>query len=181
MPFGPNQDKYIIIFFKKGLRDLSLIRKLGMKNPRMSEAMLAITYKYALAKEVTLDTREQKKEKDPGHTDQRSTTKGHDKQRKADHSINMVEWPRHNKEYRPRLSEFEGFLDRICIFNPRESTRPGTTTNSKGSQMKYSRRPMGPIKRKSLKSLRSTSPKLIRRSTTSMVASILMSQGGRSS
>jgi hypothetical protein len=29
-----------------------------MKNPRMSEAMLAIANKYALAKEVTLDTRE---------------------------------------------------------------------------------------------------------------------------
>jgi hypothetical protein len=86
-------DKYIVIFFKKGLRDLSLIRKLGMKNPRTSEAMLAITYKYALAKEVTLDTREHKKEKDPGHADYRSTTKGHDKKRKADHSVNMVEWP----------------------------------------------------------------------------------------
>jgi hypothetical protein len=29
-----------------------------------------------------------------------------------------VEWPRHNKEYRPRLGEFDGFLDRICIFHP---------------------------------------------------------------
>jgi hypothetical protein len=30
-------DKSIIIFFKKGLRDSSLIRKLAMKNLRMSE------------------------------------------------------------------------------------------------------------------------------------------------
>jgi hypothetical protein len=46
------------MFFKKGLRDPSLIRKLTMKNPRMSEAMFTITNKYTQAKEVTLDTRE---------------------------------------------------------------------------------------------------------------------------
>jgi hypothetical protein len=46
------------MFFKKGLRDSSLIRKLTMKNPRTSEEMLAIANKYALAKEATLDTRE---------------------------------------------------------------------------------------------------------------------------
>jgi hypothetical protein len=46
------------MFFKKGLRDSSLIRKLAMKSPRMSEEMLAIANKYALAEEVTLDTRE---------------------------------------------------------------------------------------------------------------------------
>jgi hypothetical protein len=40
-----------------------------MKNPRMSEAMFAIANRYALAKEATLDTREQKKEKDLGHVD----------------------------------------------------------------------------------------------------------------
>jgi hypothetical protein len=32
-----------------------------MKNPRTSEEMLAVTNKYALAVEVTLNTREQKK------------------------------------------------------------------------------------------------------------------------
>jgi hypothetical protein len=35
-------EKSIIMFFKKGLRDSSLIRKLAMKNPRMSEEMLTI-------------------------------------------------------------------------------------------------------------------------------------------
>jgi hypothetical protein len=43
-------DKSIIMFFKKGLRDSSLIHKLAMKNPRASEEMLAITKKYALTK-----------------------------------------------------------------------------------------------------------------------------------
>jgi hypothetical protein len=51
------------MFFKKGLRDPSLIRKLTMKNPRTSEAMISIAHKYALAEEATLDTKEQKKEK----------------------------------------------------------------------------------------------------------------------
>jgi hypothetical protein len=62
------------MFFKEGLRDLSLIRKLTMKTPRTSEAMFTITNKYTLAKEVTLDTREQKKEKESGHTDQLSSS-----------------------------------------------------------------------------------------------------------
>jgi hypothetical protein len=51
-------DKSIIMFFKKGLRDSSLIRILAMKNPRTSEEMLAIANKYALAEEAALDTRE---------------------------------------------------------------------------------------------------------------------------
>jgi hypothetical protein len=35
-------NKFIILFFKKRLRDSSLIRKLTMKNPRTSKEMLAI-------------------------------------------------------------------------------------------------------------------------------------------
>jgi hypothetical protein len=46
------------MFFKKGLRDPSLIRKLTIKNPKTSEAMFIITNKYALAEEAILDTRE---------------------------------------------------------------------------------------------------------------------------
>jgi hypothetical protein len=79
------------MFFKKGLRNSSLIRKLTMKNPMTSEDMLAIINKYALAEEVTLDTREQKKDKESGHTDQPSSSKGHDKKRKVDRSVNAVE------------------------------------------------------------------------------------------
>jgi hypothetical protein len=70
-------NKSIIMFFKKGLRDSSLIRKLAMK--------------YALAEEVTLDTREHKK--DSGHMDQPSLSKGNNKKRKVDHSVNTVERP----------------------------------------------------------------------------------------
>jgi hypothetical protein len=53
-----------------------------------------------------------------GHTDQPSSSKSQDKNRKVDHSVNNVEPPCHNKEYQPRPGEFEGFLDRICIFHP---------------------------------------------------------------
>jgi hypothetical protein len=81
------------MFFKKGLRDPAQIRKVTLKTPRMSEAMFAIANKYTLAEEATLNTGEQKKEKDSGHADQPSSSKGHDKKRKADHSINMVERP----------------------------------------------------------------------------------------
>jgi hypothetical protein len=109
-------DKSIVLFFKKGPRDSSLISKLAMKKPKTSEAMFAIANKYALVEETTFDTREQKEES--SHVDQPSSSKGHNKKRKADHSINVVERLRHNKEYRPRPGAFEGFLDRICIFHP---------------------------------------------------------------
>jgi hypothetical protein len=81
------------MFFKKGLRDSAMIRKLAMKSPRMSKAMFVIANRYALAEEATLDTREQKKEKDSGHADQSSSSKGHDKKRKVDRFVNLVEWP----------------------------------------------------------------------------------------
>jgi hypothetical protein len=84
-------DKSIVMFLKKVLGDPSLIHKLAMKNPKMSDAMFAIANKYTLAKEATLDMREQKKEKESGHTNQPSSFKGHNKKRKADHSINAVE------------------------------------------------------------------------------------------
>jgi hypothetical protein len=51
-------DKSIVILFKKGLRGSSLIGKFTMKNPSTSEEMFAITNKYALAEEATLNTRE---------------------------------------------------------------------------------------------------------------------------
>jgi hypothetical protein len=54
--------KSIMMFFKKGIRDSSLIRKLTMKNSRTSEQVFSITNRYALAEEATLDRREQKKE-----------------------------------------------------------------------------------------------------------------------
>jgi hypothetical protein len=55
-------NKSIMMFFKKGLRDSSLIQKLTMKNPRMSEQLFSITNRYVLTEEATLDTREQRKE-----------------------------------------------------------------------------------------------------------------------
>jgi hypothetical protein len=89
-----------------------------MKNPRTSEEMLAITNKYALAEEVTLDTRDPKKDKELGHSDQPSTSKGNDKKRKLDLSVANVEWSCLNKEYLSWPGEFEGFLDWIYIFHP---------------------------------------------------------------
>jgi hypothetical protein len=76
------------------------------------------------------------------------------------------------------LGEFEGFLDRFCIFHPRKSTRSETAIESKDLQMRFSRWPKGLISRKSPKIPGATSLKLIRRSTTSMVAPSHMSQGG---
>jgi hypothetical protein len=110
--------KSIIIFFKKGLRDSSLIRKLTMKNPRTSEKMLAIANKHALIEEATFDTRDQKKDKELGHLDQSTTSKSHDRRRKADRSVANVDWPCCNKKYWPMPGEFECFPDWICIFHP---------------------------------------------------------------
>jgi hypothetical protein len=111
-------DKSIIMFFKKGFTDSSLIHKLVVKNPRTSKEMLVIANKYTLAEEAALNTIEQKKDKESGHTDQPSSSKGHHKKRKADHSVNNIERLHHNKEYGTKPGEFKGFLDRIYIFHP---------------------------------------------------------------
>jgi hypothetical protein len=68
----------IMMFFNKGLKDSSLIRKLTMKNLRMSKQMFSIANRYALAEEATHNTREQN---ESGHPDQPSSSKGHDKKR----------------------------------------------------------------------------------------------------
>jgi hypothetical protein len=53
------------MFFKRGLRDSSLIQKLTVKNPRTSEQMFSIANRYTMAEEATLDTREQKESDHP--------------------------------------------------------------------------------------------------------------------
>jgi hypothetical protein len=65
----------------------------------------------------------------------------------------------------------------FAFSTPRESTRPETAADSNVSQILCSRRPKGLIRRKRLKNPRVTSLKLIRRSSTSMVAPIHMSKG----
>jgi hypothetical protein len=77
--------------------------------------MFSIANRYTLAKEATLNTREQKESGLPDHP---SSSKCHDKKRKPYLSVNAVEQPHHHKEYHPRPGEFEGFLDPICIFHP---------------------------------------------------------------
>jgi hypothetical protein len=83
-------NKSIIMFFKKGLRNSSLIGELTMKNPRTTEKMLAIANKY------TLDTRYQKKDRELSYSDQPSTLKNNHKKRKSDHFVANVEQPRYN-------------------------------------------------------------------------------------
>jgi hypothetical protein len=56
----------IMMFFNKGLKDSSLIRKLTMKNLRTSKQMFSIANRYALAEEATHNTREQN---ESGHPD----------------------------------------------------------------------------------------------------------------
>jgi hypothetical protein len=50
-------DRSITMFFNKGLKEPSLIRKLAMKNPRTSEEKFYIANWYARAEKETLDTR----------------------------------------------------------------------------------------------------------------------------
>jgi hypothetical protein len=109
------------MFFKKGLKDLALIHKLAKKNPRTSEAMLAIANNYALAEDATLDNREAKKDKKLSHPDRPGASKTNGKKRKNDRSVANVERPCHSRtEYRPRPGDYEDFLDGICIFHLQE-------------------------------------------------------------
>jgi hypothetical protein len=105
------------MFFKKGLKDSTLICNLAMKNSKTSEDMPTIANTYAPVEEETFETRERKKDKKPSHSDQPGTSTSNDKKRKPDCSVANVEWSRHNRtEYRPQLDECKGFLDGICIF-----------------------------------------------------------------
>jgi hypothetical protein len=142
----------------------------------MSEQMFSITNRYVLAKEATLDTREQKKKS--GHPDQPSSSKGHNNKRKSDRSVNTVERPCRHKEYRPRSGEFEGFLDRICLFHPRKSIRPKTVIDSKILQMRFLRRSNRPIMRRSPRIPNATSLRHTRRSTMFLGAPTRMSPRG---
>jgi hypothetical protein len=121
------------MFFKKGLRYSSLIHKLAIKNLRTSEEMLAITNKYTLAMEATLYNRDIKKDKEPSQSDRPGPSKINDEKRNPNRSMANVEQPRHSRtKYQSRPGEFEGFLDRICMFLPRENIRLGTATDCKG-------------------------------------------------
>jgi hypothetical protein len=153
--------------------DSSLIRKFIMKNPRTLEQMFSITNRYALAEEATLHTREQKKE--PGHPDQPSSSKGHNKKRKLNYSVNAVERPHHHKEYRPKLGEFEGFLDRNCIFHPQGKHKTQDYNRLQGFVDEVLKTASRLIKRRSSRIPRVTSPRPTRRSTIFLVAPTRMS------
>jgi hypothetical protein len=131
------------MFFNKGLRDPALICKLTMKNPKTSEAMFIIASKYALDEEATLNTRKQKKEKKLSHADQPLLSKGHDKREKW---IIMSIWWNGRDTTRstgPGRVNLKASWITSSSSTPRESTRPKTVTDSKGSQMKFSRQEKG--------------------------------------
>jgi hypothetical protein len=164
-------NKSIVMFFKKGLRDPSQIRKLTMKKPRTSEAIFAITNRFALTEETTLNTREQK-EKESSHTDQPSSSKA--TKRRGKWVILSTRWNDHDaaRSTGPGRVNLKDSGIACAFSTPGESTRHGTATDSKVLQMWCSGRPKGPIRRKSPRIPRETSLKLIRRSITYMVARV---------
>jgi hypothetical protein len=85
------------MFFKKGLKDSTLIHMLAIKNLSTLEEILAITNKYAMAEEATLDTKEAMKDKKLSHPDWPGTSKNNGKKRKHDRSVTNVECPRCNR------------------------------------------------------------------------------------
>jgi hypothetical protein len=121
------------LFFKKGLRDSSLIYKLAMRNPRISEEMLVIANKYALVEEATLDTREQKKEKESGHSNQPSSSKGC--ARRGRQISLSTTWSSHDviRSTSPGWMNSKASWIRFAFFIHKESTRPRTVTDSKVS------------------------------------------------
>jgi hypothetical protein len=53
----------------------------------MSEEMLAITNKHALADDATLDSKDTKKDKESSQSDRPGTSKNNDKKRRPDRSV----------------------------------------------------------------------------------------------
>jgi hypothetical protein len=170
------EGKSIVMFFKKGLRDSSLIHKLTMKNPMTSKEMLATANKYALVEEATPESRRRRMSR----ATQTSLDRPRAMRRRGKWIIPSTR--SNGCDTTRSIGTGQVNLKASCIafaFSaPRESTTPKTATDSKVLKMRYSRRSMRSIKRKSPKIPRATSPKLTRRSTTSMVALSHMSQGG---
>jgi hypothetical protein len=134
-------DKSIITFFKKGFKDSLLIRKLAMKNPRTLEEMLAITNKYVLAEEATLNTKEAKKDKKSNHSNRAKTFKSNYKKRKHDRFVANVEQSSRNMtKYWPRWASTRASWMGCASSILKESTRLKTATSCKYLQMRYSRR-----------------------------------------
>jgi hypothetical protein len=144
------------------------------EEPQDAEEILAISNKYALAEEATLNTREQKKE-ESGHVDQPSLSRAMTRRRRR--IILSTMWRGHDatrSTSQGRVNLKASWIASVSS-TPRESIRLKTATDSRVSQMRCSRRPKRLIKKKSPKNQRTTSPKLIRRSTTSTVSPTPMS------
>jgi hypothetical protein len=144
------------------------------EEPQDAEEILAISNKYALAEEATLNTREQKKE-ESGHVDQPSLSRAMTRRRRW--IILSTMWRGHDatrSTSQGRVNLKASWIASVSS-TPRESIRLKTAIDSRVLQMRCSRRPKRLIKKKSPKNQRTTSPKLIRRSTTSIVSPTPMS------
>jgi hypothetical protein len=161
-------DKSIIMFFKKGLNDSALIRKLAMKNLRTSEEMLTIANKYALAEEATFDNKEAKRDKKPSHSDRPGTSRSNDK--KGNPTALCPMW---SGRYATGLSISLGresskiSLTRSVSFTLKGSTRLWDYNHLQGFADEVLNSAKRPSKTRSPKIQSATSPKLARRSTTS--------------
>jgi hypothetical protein len=133
------------MFFKKGLRDPSLIPKLTMKNPRTSEAMFTIANKYALVEETTLTLGNRRRKM----TRATRTSLAHPRAmtRRGKRIIPSMRWNGRDttRSTIPGWVNLKASWIASAFSTPRESTRPETVTDSKVSQMKYSRWPKGLI------------------------------------
>jgi hypothetical protein len=138
-----------------------------MKNPRMLEQMFSIANRYTLTEEATPDTKEQK---ESGH--QTSSAHPRATTRRESQTVLSMRWSGLVviRSTDPGQMNSKASWIIFAFSTPRECARPKTTTDSKVSQMRFSRRPSRPIKKRSLRILRATSPRCTRRSTISLVA-----------
>jgi hypothetical protein len=122
-------DKLIVMFFKKGLRDSSLIRKLMMKNPKTSEQMFSIVNRYALAEEAT-STQESRRR---SQVTQINLAHPRATIRKESQTVRLM---RLNglviiRSTGPGRVNSKAVWITFVFFTPKESTRPETATDSK--------------------------------------------------
>jgi hypothetical protein len=119
------------MFFKKGLRDPALICKLAMKNPRISEAMFAITKKYALAKRrpSTLGNRRRRRTQ----ATWTSLARPRAMTRRGKQIVLSTQWNDHDVTRSTGPGQVNLMASWIAspFSTPRESTRPETVTDQK--------------------------------------------------
>jgi len=113
-------ERAVIMYIKKGLRDRELFCVLVRKDPRTCEELFEIANPYANAEDALTETRGERRS---GHREKGESSKPGDRRKKSDREVANIERPPSPKlaEYRThrvKPTEYADFLERKCVIHP---------------------------------------------------------------